>query len=137
MKYFMLLLMCILSFVQIKPEVRYDWDYPDLKPKKEIVTQKDIITPNERALSDAVMLTIIQLSDRQAVYAKQVVLLEKDIRNAQNSDELKCIEDTKAFFASLTLAVSEQEVRSLHKLFADRFVECQKMMHSLKNGKVS
>lgn len=92
--------------------------------------RKKIITPNEQALSHAVISIVIQLSDRPAAYAKQAILIERDMQHAKNEDQKKCMSDSRIFFASLALASNEQEIRSLHVLFADRFIECQKIMHS-------
>ena len=40
--------------------------------------------------------------------------------------------DLRIFFASLALTNNEQEIRSLHASFADRFIECHTMMHASK-----
>lgn len=131
-----LTLICIgiLSFAQIKPDVMYDWDFPNSEQRKEAVAQKDIITPNEQVLSQAVMLTIIQLSDRQAVYAKQAILLQKDVQKAQTEEQKKCVQDAANFFKSLSLACNESEIRALHRSFADRFIECQRNIYLQENA---
>lgn len=93
---------------------------------------KEPVTANEQALSNAVAISIIQLSDRQAIYAKQAILLEQATQQAKSEQERECLEDSARFFKFLTLAKNESEIRLLHSLFADKFVACQKAIYVQK-----
>lgn len=120
MKKASLVLMFILSCVELQSAQ---------EPKKTV-------TQNERELSKAVMLTIVALSDRPAVYAKQALTIERDLVQEQNEDKKRCMQDSVNFFKTLALADKELDIRLAHTLFSDRYAECQKIIFSGNNSKV-